>query len=97
MAEAPEPLQLFATGGGGVPQTEAANEASAQASLQRVRRTSRLATPAQERFAVAVQSARGGGCSWREIGSAAGIPYQTLHRRFCQTPTSEGQVPGRRV
>jgi hypothetical protein len=33
------------------------------------------------RLDAAIQAARVAGCSWREIGIAAGVPYQTLHRR----------------
>ena len=93
MAAAPEPLRLFAT------ESEGACRVSAtapyvQASLQRVRRAGRLVAQAQEGFASAVLTARGAACSWRQIGTAAGVPYQSLHRRFAQEATS--QTPGSR-
>ena len=90
----PEPLRLFDTDAVDVPHPETANEPLARASLQRVRLTSRLVAKAQDRFAGAVLSARSGGCSWREIGTAASVPYLTLHRRFGQIPTSERQLSG---
>ncbi len=30
---------------------------------------------------VAIEAARVAGCSWRQIGTAAGVAYQSLHRR----------------
>jgi len=40
-----------------------------------------LVRTATEALADALRAARAAGCSWREIGIATGIPYQTLHRR----------------
>jgi hypothetical protein len=30
---------------------------------------------------VAIEAARVAGCTWRQIGTAAGVAYQSLHRR----------------
>jgi hypothetical protein len=50
-----------------------------------VRRAGIVVAQAQERFAAAVLTARDAGCSWRHIGTAAGVPYQSLHRRFAES------------
>jgi hypothetical protein len=76
MTAVPEPLRLFDTDALGVLHGETANKPLAQASLQRVCLSSRLVAQAQDRFAAAVLSARSGGCSWRNIGTAAGVPYR---------------------
>jgi len=39
---------------------------------------------AHDRLEAAIEAARRAGVSWREIGIAAGVPYQTLHRRHRQ-------------
>lgn len=39
---------------------------------------------AHDRLDAAIEAARRAGVSWRQIGIAAGIPYQTLHRRHRQ-------------
>src|SRR5580698_9158766 len=83
----PEPLQLFAMGA-------TANERSsgtrphrphpAEESLERVARAAVLVAEAQQRFRMAVIAARAVGCSWRRIGTAAGVPFQSLHRTFAE-------------
>jgi hypothetical protein len=37
---------------------------------------------ADRQLEATITAARADGCSWREIGIAAGVPYQTLHRRY---------------
>lgn len=39
---------------------------------------------ANDRLEAAIDAARMAGVSWRQIGIAAGVPYQTLHRRHRQ-------------
>ncbi len=39
---------------------------------------------ANDRLEGAIDAARMAGVSWRQIGTAAGVPYQTLHRRHRQ-------------
>lgn len=39
---------------------------------------------ANDRLEAAIEAARRAGFSWRQIGIAAGVPYQTLHRRHRQ-------------
>ena len=39
---------------------------------------------AHDRLDAAIEAARMAGGSWRQIGIAAGVPYQTLHRRHRQ-------------
>lgn len=50
--------------------------------LRKVRRAARLMVEAQTHFREAVNAARRSGCSWRRIGNAAGVPFQTLHRQM---------------
>jgi hypothetical protein len=90
VAAAPEPLQLFGTNFRCAPRADASGDMPA--SLQTVRRAGRLVLQAQERFLNAVLTARRDGCTWRQIGTAAGVPYQSLHRRFAEQATS--QTPG---
>lgn len=52
--------------------------------LQAVRGAAQIVAEAECRLAVAIEAARAGHCSWREIGVAAGIPHQTLHRHHRQ-------------
>ncbi len=50
-------------------------------SLQQVAAAAESAARARARLAQAVAAARQTGASWRHIGLAAGVPYQTLHRQ----------------
>lgn len=80
MARAPEPLRLFDPPGD--EPRAGAEVGSAEGSLDAVAEAARLVVKAQARFAAAVSAARAAGCSWRRIGTAAGVPYQSLHRSF---------------
>jgi hypothetical protein len=51
-------------------------------SLQQVAAAAEAAARARARLAQAVAAARQASASWRHIGVAAGVPYQTLHRQF---------------
>lgn len=93
MAAAPEPLRLFAV----VPEQrdkhshpETAVPVFSEVSLHTVSEAGRLVARAQAHFVAAVITARSAGCSWRLIGTAAGVPYQSLHRRFGQHPKPTG-------
>ncbi len=44
----------------------------------------RMVANADHQLLAAIGAARVACISWREIGTAAGIPYQTLHRRHHQ-------------
>jgi hypothetical protein len=85
MATAPEPLRLFEAAPEGREEhshVEAGRPALFEGPLQGVAEAGRLVARAQARFVAAVVAARRAGCSWRLIGTAAGVPYQSLHRRF---------------
>jgi len=41
----------------------------------------------------AIAAARSAGASWRRIGAATGLPYQTVHRRSSRTVTGAGDTP----
>jgi hypothetical protein len=47
---------------------------------------------AQARFDDAVTAARRAGYSWRRIGTAAGVPFQSLHRRSAAVLTGARSV-----
>ena len=81
-AAASKPLQLFGTDTEGAPHLDGNTEQLAQASLRMVRQAGRLVAQAQGGFVTAVLAARSAGCTWRQLGTAAGVPYQSLHRRF---------------
>jgi hypothetical protein len=49
--------------------------------LQRVARAAAGVVIAGHVLNEAIAAARSDGCSWRAIGAATGLPYQTLHRR----------------
>ena len=80
MTGAHEPLRLFEGAAEGP--AVGAKAASAEGSLRAVAEAARLVAKAQARFVAAVHVARTAGCSWRQIGTAAGVPYQNLHRSF---------------
>jgi hypothetical protein len=85
MATAPEALRLFEAAAEGQEEhshVEAGRPALFEGPLQAVAEAGRLVGRAQARFGAAVIAARRAGCSWRLIGTAAGVPYQSLHRRF---------------
>jgi hypothetical protein len=88
MATAPDPLRLFDSLALGLD-----GAASPKEPLQRVREAARLVAKAHARLLRVVMTARRAGCSWRHIGTAAGIPYQSLHRKFSRhpVPTAAGQ------
>jgi hypothetical protein len=52
--------------------------------LQVVAEEATMVVNAHDRLEAAIQAARRAGVSWRQIGIAAGVPYQTLHRRHRQ-------------
>jgi len=82
---APEALRLFETSVTEVEvlsQRRTAPESLDRGPLRLVARTAILVAKAQRDFARAVISARASDFSWRQIGVAAGIPHQSLHRRF---------------
>ena len=72
-SEMPEPSQSV-TG----PQGNAGMENP----LRAIGEAATMVTNADRQLAAAIQAARAAGRSWREIGIAAGVPYQTLHRRY---------------
>jgi hypothetical protein len=43
-----------------------------------------MVVKANDRLEAAIEAARRAGVSWRQIGIAAGVPYQTLQRRHRQ-------------
>jgi len=52
--------------------------------LHTIADSSTMMKKAREQFDAAVEAARVAGLSWRQIGIAASVPYQTLHRQFRQ-------------
>ena len=52
--------------------------------LHLIAQTAILVVSANRRLDAAIEAARLAGCTWRQIGTAAGVPYQTLHRRHRQ-------------
>jgi len=89
VAASPEPLRLFDDHRlEPLSQVETGSKLSAEELLHRVAEAARLVAKAQAGFVRAVTTARGAGCSWRRIGSATGLPYQTLHRAFTKPPAT---------
>jgi hypothetical protein len=82
VAVAPEPLRLFP-----VPQGDRDGDArsldvvpvSSVAALQAVGEAATRLKTARCQLAETIARARASGLSWRAIGQAAGLPYQTLH------------------
>ena len=86
MTAAPEPLRLFE----GQPDSEPeshfeTDRRAADGALAAVVDSARRLKRAQARFDDAVTAARGAGCSRRRIGGAAGVSFQSLHRRSAAT------------
>jgi ribosome modulation factor len=52
--------------------------------LQLVAEEATMVVNANDRLEAAIEAARRAGISWRQIGIAAGVPYQTLHRQHWQ-------------
>jgi len=71
-----------------LPLHEDGDSAAAQEALRRVAETARELAQAGGRFSRAVVKAHQAGCSWRRLGEASGVPYQTLHRKFAQQERS---------
>jgi hypothetical protein len=69
--------------------------AAAEDVLRRVAQTATEVGQASARLSRAVVKARQAGCSWRRIGDASGIPYQSLHRKFAG-PRGSGRRNGYR-
>jgi hypothetical protein len=87
-----EPLSLFEESKSeteAVSKVETGAPARLRASLQAAAIAARLAAEAQARFSAVVSDARAAGLSWRRIGTVAGVPYQTLHRRFFEQARRE--------
>lgn len=92
MAAAPELLRLFDAHGLDPSSQVERGSKSAEKSLRRVAEAARLVAKAQAGFVRAVTTARSAGCSWRRIGSAAGLPYQSLHRAFTTTKRRRNEL-----
>ena len=75
-SETPPPLSQFETGAQEVPDSPGLLQAIVDAATS--------VSAAHGRLDVAIEAARVAGCSWREIGAAAGASYQSLHRRHRQ-------------
>ena len=50
--------------------------------LRLVAEAARMERTARARLVEAIAAARAAGHSWRELGTASGVPHQSLHRRF---------------
>ena len=74
--ETPPPLSDIETDG-----PEAEDSAH---QLRMVAEAATMVVNANDRLEAAIEAARMAGFSWRQIGIAAGVPYQTLHRRHRQ-------------
>ncbi len=103
MTGAPEPLRLFLSDETAAPTQPA--EGAARELVRIVRRLDRARDPvtrgatlvavmsiAGTALGTSVREARTAGLSWRELGTAIGIPYQTLHRRYAVT--AQLKAPG---
>ena len=77
-----EALRLFDDAGPIASSPDNGTPNALKPSLQQVAAAAEAAARAQARLAQAVAAARRAGDSWRHIGAAAGVPYQTLHRQF---------------
>jgi hypothetical protein len=83
MPEPPELLRLFPAEDIAPPASQFDSPASCSSHAHdALVRAARELAVARARFADAVRAARRAGYSWRDIGMIAGLPYQTLHRRF---------------
>lgn len=82
MTVAPKALTLFDSSTiGCAPAADGKAEVAGQVLCQ-VTQAVKLVGKAQECLARAIADARSAGYSWRRIGTAAAVPYQSLHRRF---------------
>jgi len=91
MTAAPEPLRLFE----GQPYSERkshfeTDRHAADDALEAVVLSAGRLKGAQARFDDAVTAAHRAGYSWRRIGAATGVPFQSLHRRSAAAVTAAG-------
>jgi hypothetical protein len=71
-----------------LPLHEDGDSTAAQEALFRVSEAAREVVEASGRFSRAVVKGRRVGCSWRRLGEASGVPYQSLHRNFAKQERS---------
>ena len=71
-----------------LPLHEDRDSAAAEDVLRRVAESAKEVAQASARLSRAVVKARQAGCSWRLIGEASGVPYQSLHRKFAEQERS---------
>ena len=84
MTAATEPLRLFSdtpSDDEGQSRIETHYERPAEEALHAVSRAAARLVAAESGFDRAVETARRAGTSWRRIAAAAGVPFQTLHRK----------------
>lgn len=74
--ETPPPLSEIETG---EPEVDDAAD-----QLRVIAEEATMVVNAHDRLEAAIEAARRAGFSWRQIGIAAGVPYQTLQRRHRQ-------------
>ncbi len=85
MAAAPEPLRLFPIAQGDRDDDARSLDVvpvSSRAALEAVGEAATRAKTARSQLAEAIARARALGLSWRSIGRAAELPYQTLHHAW---------------
>lgn len=72
---------------GAHPWQELARAATRKADpVEQARVLAQLLCVASEEFSEAITRARRQGISWRELSSRTGLPHQTLHRRYTDSP-----------
>ncbi len=62
-------------------ETSSAEVTDSQRLIQAIEDASELVAAAHAQLDVAIEAARVAGVSWRHIGTAAGVAFQSLHRR----------------
>jgi hypothetical protein len=86
-----EELRLFDTDiTAQLPSNGGMGSTAAQEVLRRFAETAKEVTQASARLSRAVVKARQAGWSWRRIGEASGVPYQSLHRKFAGRGRASG-------
>ncbi|HXR20992.1 MAG TPA: hypothetical protein VN786_00410 [Acidimicrobiales bacterium] len=81
----PEELRLFdADMTAQLPLHGDRDNAAAEDVLRRVAESAKEVAQASARLSRAIVKALQAGCSWRRIGEASGVPYQSLHRKFAE-------------
>ena len=92
MADQAGELRLFAVADSPLHEQHQDAEATRSKTGRAITTAAQRLRMAESHFETAIQAGRRAGLTWRQIGVAAGLPFQTIHRRASHNAVRLTQV-----